>query len=499
MHFRGRNAFTSRLRAWPCAGILAGVTGCHAITGLDELEGRPEAPARPTLVWARHIGGLGPQHVRALSVDSVGGIYFAGSFDGQLNLGSDTFVAGNGANGFVAKLAPNGDHLWATQLGDPIALRVEAMAVSPAGAVAVVGQFWGTLTFGLETRLSSAYDGFLATLLPDGSPGVLRTFSGEHNQSATGVCFGGEYVDVGGVFYKAVTFFDGIKTAAVEGSNLTMWFARFHRDGHLVVESPRALGDSDTQSLGAFACGEGHLYLAGTNYGSIDFPNGPTVASQGSADVFVAKLRADGDHVWSNGWGDSEKNCHDLCEVQLGVDSGGSLIISAAATGTFEFGEERHVLSPMSDVFLVKLAATGSLGQGQPVYSRSFGHDIYEQRPHALALDAQDNAYVAGLFDHSFDLGGGPLPEDDDVARDVFIASFDPMGAHRFSTSMAMISDQPDPDQHMPGGPRVAVDADGSVIIALQFRGRLEGFGSTFTSTDGDDDYDIVVMKLAFP
>src|SRR5690606_28081043 len=81
--------------------------------------------------------------------------------------------------GFIAKLSPEGEWLWARQVGQEPSAMVTSVAVDAQGAVFVTGWFWGTATFGGQTlEALDADDAFIARLSADGAWEWARQIEG---------------------------------------------------------------------------------------------------------------------------------------------------------------------------------------------------------------------------------------------------------------------------------------------------------------------------------
>jgi len=99
--------------------------------------------------------------------------------------------------------------------------------------------------------------------------------------------------------------------------------------------------------------GRNNVIVTGAFKSKIDFGGGD-IASPGSAfNVFVAKFRADGTHIWSKSFGDNtDQNGWDVA-----VDPLGNVIIAGGFQGTANFGGAMNTLTSLDgfDIFAVKL------------------------------------------------------------------------------------------------------------------------------------------------
>jgi hypothetical protein len=128
-----------------------------------------------------------------------------------------------------------------------------------------------------------------------------------------------------GVAYGEVDFGGGpllsagqsdIVAAKLDAAGKHLWSKRF--------------GDGDPQHGYSVATdGAGNVVLTGLLYGTVDFGGGP-LTSAGGSDIFVAKLDAFGNHVWSKRFGDASTQFG----ASVAVDSPGNVLLY----GTVDFG-----------------------------------------------------------------------------------------------------------------------------------------------------------------
>jgi hypothetical protein len=107
-----------------------------------------------------------------MATDINGNIYVCGSFEGTATFGSlGTLTSSGGYDGFVAKLGPNGNWLWATKMGGASGDNINGVSVDSSGNVYIVGYFNGTAGFGSLPALTSSgsSDIFVARLSSAGA------------------------------------------------------------------------------------------------------------------------------------------------------------------------------------------------------------------------------------------------------------------------------------------------------------------------------------------
>jgi hypothetical protein len=136
-----------------------------------------------------------------------------------------------------------------------------------------------------------------------------------------------------------------------------------------------------------------------------------------------------------------------------------------------------------TDALLIKLAASGDTE-----WVKQFG-GAYDDTIMHLAIDANSNIFVQGVFKDVADFGGGPLKAGGGSDNDVVLAKYDTNGDHLWSKRFGNAFNE------VAGG--VAVDPAGNVTIA----GSFENKGS-ISFGDKDDhvslgEADVYVARFA--
>jgi hypothetical protein len=250
----------------------------------------------------------------AITVDSTGNVYVAGSLVGSASFGSIDVVAAAGAI-FVAKLSPEGGFLWVTLApqSPPAEYTNEprAIAVDADGNSFITGRYNTTVTWGSKT-LSHTGPGdnlFLTRLDPAGKP--LWAISGSADTAAwgTGLALDGKghgYLGggaTGGTCWQppceALLTING---ATAAGADNDVFLARFATsDG--AVEWIVVPGGTSSYPAGPVVDGQGHVFLAGaaagTTFGSTTLPNGPFLARVDEAGSFTWATVATGGSIYA--------------------------------------------------------------------------------------------------------------------------------------------------------------------------------------------------------
>jgi hypothetical protein len=249
---------------------------------------------------------------------------------------------------------------------------------------------------------------------------------------------------------------------------------------------------------------DGSVYVAGSLGNSLELGSGE-LRSRGGRDAFVVKLARDGAVVYGVTLGGSE----DDEPLSLAVDGAQRVIISGAGLGTVQLDELGNALWQKN--FFGKLAAdssgntwlTGALvgsqdfgggvltsrggadifvvklgPRGEHLFSKSFG-DSAEQQGEGIAVDRDDNVFIAGVFASSVDWGPGALmlkpatcPAEAWCKTSGFVAKLDAQGDALWSASLG-------PMRALPG---VATDSHGNVVLSGALPGGVTPFRQPWVS-----------------
>lgn len=251
--------------------------------------------------WSRRFGAGGGDAARAVAVDPAGNVYVTGSFEGTVSFGGDPLVASGKSDVFALKLDANGNHVWSKRFGGVENETALAIAVDASGSVYLGGQYSGIALFGTTGLVSKGpFDGFVARLDPSGDPlWAQRLVSEQGFVSGLALVPGGDVV-LAGRFRTAMNFgaLGGQKSAYADDA----FVARMTAAGG--VTWVKAFGNDGLDYATAIAVSaDGSIHLTGRNDSprGIDFGGGRVGGGLYSG-VFVATLTSDGTHVCSRSY-----------------------------------------------------------------------------------------------------------------------------------------------------------------------------------------------------
>lgn len=430
----------------PCVGqVLPSEEACATAQDEDCDGNGPECGAH---LWTRVFPG-GPKYAGSVAVDAQANVFVSGAFVGDIDLGGGVLSSAGGSDGFLARLDAAGAPVWSKRFGDQGDDTYLHVAIAPNGDVLLAGSLLGTADLGGGPLAGPG--GVLARLAPDGShlwslaiPGAtfvslvaasaaeLRAVGTLSDPTQLGasvlvpdgqgdvlvvdlddsgaiqgakrlggpgfdVAYGADASSTGsllvwGSFETSADFGSGALNAA-EGSFFvarldTSAKAAWARASRTAWASG-ALGDNDSALV------EGYCDPAAT----CDAGGGAI-----GAPIAIARYGAAGDHEWSRGYG----NVLDS-NGAVALDSAEHALISGTFHGSIDL--EGHVLdSPgmyVESGFVASFAPDGSHGWSAPLTGQSALSTVHVS---AAAVSPDDAIIAFGEFSGApVDFGGGPV------------------------------------------------------------------------------------------
>ncbi len=411
-----------------------------------------------------------------VGVDGDDNIYLTGYYRDPIDFGGGDLPTTTARRDvFVAKLSPEGDYAWSQGLYGDNHYTPRGLAVGPSGSVAVLASFSGTITIGSVTHDShGGTDGLVAMFGSDGALLWSARYGESDNQNPVGAT-----IDEAGNLYVTGYFageidFGGGPLSATTGSN-DLFVAKLAADGqHLWSKSFSGLEDQIAQAVAVDSAGA--IYLVGYFAGEVDFGQGMHAAAGDEQDIFVLKLDADGETLWSRTYGDeSEQRA-----VAVAVDGQGDLIVCGRLEGSIDFGAGALAATGGGAAFVVKLD-----GDGQLKWSQQLG-DSANQGATDVAIDSRDRILVTGFYEGSVQLGHTVLPESGVYEPSIFVSKLEPDGSYVWSRGIKVHG-----DQSAYGVSRawrsLAIRSDDQAVLAGYVRGTIDlGDGET-TGANGAD------------
>jgi len=355
-------------------------------------------------LWSKRFGSnCNQQNATAIATDAQGNVYVAGYFDGAIDFGGGPLYGAPCASGrfwsFLAKLGPNGEHLWSKRFANDSSQesnRTRRMRVDAAGNIVITGSFNGKVEFGGGLVTTPQARGvFVARFDSSGQHIWSKAYGGPAGSFSD--CYGlgvdpAGNVGIAGVFSGSIDLGGGLLTSAGQQD---VFVARFDASG-VPQWSKRFGGTSQEWARDAAVDGSGNVLVAGSFGATVDFGQGP-VTTTGYDDGFVVKYDASGATQWSSVFTGSQSQM----AMSVHADQAGNVIAGGHFYGASTFaGTSLTASNTNSEMFLVKLTSAGA-----PVWVQKFAGSASEYID-GIASDGSNNVLLAGSIYGTTTLGG---------------------------------------------------------------------------------------------
>lgn len=359
--------------------------------------------------------------------------------------------------------------IWIQRYGDSVSQTANGVAIDSKGNLLIAGTFEGTLTFDVELKSKGSQDIFLVKLDPDGVPLWSRRFGGSDKDESGALGRGpnvavdaaGNVLLAGAVMGKADVGNDPVPGTDIDSDPVVL---KLDADGE-VLWSKRFTGAGNQKAWSVGVDAEGSAFVTGEMAGTVDFGGGE-LTSAGDADLFVMKLDAAGEHVWSRRLGESGAQRG----LTLAMHPDGDVVIAGELTGsmTFGAGEGLETLSSVKpdkrDLLLLKLDPEGKARWGRN-FSKAETAEGILQGMGGVAVTPSGDILLTGWFHDTLKFDEVTLVSKG--SSDLFIARLDNEGHARWAVSYGN-----EVDYQVGWG--IASDAAGEVLVTGNLTGDVD-------------------------
>lgn len=260
------------------------------------------------VAWAKQWGDENNNFGLSPATDAQGNVYVCGRFQGTLDFdpgpGEVNLTSHGSDDAYICKFGPQGNLIWAKNIGGPGYDDARRIVLSSAGYLYVMGAFEGTVDFDLgpgNMPVTSQAPTYLAKYDPGGNPVWVRQLShpafrtnfvvdADENILLSGEFHGTQDFDPGsGTYSMTGTFVLDAFVCKLDPAGQFVWAFQIPHISHYII--PRL--DTDFQ---------GNVYIGAVFDTTVDFNPGPGVdtltATNLQNDGFIAKYAPDGQFVW---------------------------------------------------------------------------------------------------------------------------------------------------------------------------------------------------------
>jgi hypothetical protein len=411
-------------------------------------------------LWQAGFGGLGIDSTRGVAAGPNGEAFIAGYYEGEIDFGGTVGKkpSAGKSDAFVAKFGADGKLAWAQTWGATRDDLANAIAIR-GDKVAVAGSFLDEIKIGSFTKKSQGSDDlYIAAFDKDGNAEWLWTAGGIDSDGVNTIAPtpDGGWV-IGGSFTKSLEITTGSgKTTITSKGGTDAVLIKLAASGD--TEWVKSYGGNyDDTILHVAVDANSNVFVQGVFRDVADWGGKEPLKAGGGSDndVVLAKYDTNGDHVWSQRFG----NAFNDVAGGLAIDSSGQITIAGSFEnkGSISFGPgDDHVSLGEADVYVARFANDGKLQ-----WARSYGGERVDVA-NDVAVDSAGNAIVTGWFEGMVDFGKGPVTSKGGNNKDAFVMKLDAKGA----TTWVQTFGDKDHDQ----GRAVTVDGKGDVYVSGLYR-----------------------------
>ena len=438
----------------------------------------------PTFNWARQFLGASQMGYNPINstrfsfeVDETGNVYafghFTGSVDFDPGVGIHKLTAIGSMDGFICKLGPAGNFIWAKQIGGNNDNTIEKIDFDLSGNLVITGYFNGTTDFNPSqgsyniTAMGSS-DVYICKLKQDGSFIWAKSIGGKYLDIVSALAVDkADNIILTGYFNQTADFDPGPGTTNLTAVNSSdIFICKLKSNGDFLWAKALS-GNSNEESTGIDIDAIGNIYTAGKLRSTVDFDPGPAVfnlTSAGWEDIFISKLNDKGEFVWAKRIGNNvDDEVNDIV-----VDDAGNVY----ATGFFgvavdfdpNVGIDNLISNGVFDIFIFKLTTNGSL-----VWAKSIGSNNDKDVGNSIDIDKEGNVYLTGYFTGTADFDPGDGVINLTTQRrysDIFVCKLSSEGSYVWAMNIG--------DGNDDEGWKIKLDNVGNVFISGIFEGKVD-------------------------
>lgn len=452
-----------------------------------------------TTLWARTVsGGTNITKFNGVTLDSAGNVYACGSqssLGGTYNYGSG--ITATGGNTLIVKYDSSGNAVWARTPTSGGTAEFSGCVTDSSGNVYAVGFIQGpsTMTFDTGvTAVGSYTTGNNALIVKYNSSGTAQ-WARTTAAGTTVSQFNGVAVDSSGDIYAvgfqsgtgAFTYGTTSINGTASGQNATI--VKYDNSGAVQWAKTTTAGTSGSIFQAIAIDSSSNIYAAGSQSGTGTYTYNTGISATGTATTtspILIKYNTAGAAQWA-----STITAGSSAGVfnGVGVDGTGSIYTVGSQSGTSAYTYAAGVtisgIATGTNSAIVKYNLAGTAQWARTVTGPS-----YTTRFNAVAVDAANNIYVAGIQPfETFTYGTGVTADSGFAANNTIVIKYSDAGAAQWARTTTNSSPTST-------AKAVAVNSTGVYMVGYKFGNTALAFGNSISVTGAHSGGDnILIVK----
>lgn len=369
--------------------------------------------ANGDFLWAKQMGGSTMDDIGfSIITDAYGNVYSTGMFSDTVDfdpgVGVYNLISIGWSDAYIQKLNPNGDLIWAKQMGGGEEVIGSSISLDANGNIYSTGYFRDTVDFdpGIgTTNLASmgSNDIYIQKLDNNGDFLWAKQMGGTYTDQgrAIAVDASGNVYSTGS-FSNTVDFDPGVGTADLTCFHGTdIFIQKLDTNGDFLWVKQMGL---TTEEVGFSIAVDvsGNIYSTGFFGSTVDFDPGVGITNLipfGEDDIYIQKLDPNGDFVWVKQMGGTDYDRG----ISITTDANENVYTTGYFRGNVDFDPGVGVtnLTSMSltdaDIFIQKLDSNGDF-----LWVKQMGGPM-DDLGMSITTDVNGNIYTTGYFGNKVD------------------------------------------------------------------------------------------------
>ncbi len=342
-----------------------------------------------SLLWSFQIGSTIEDDPKDLYIDNNGNIYITGSFGNSVSFGDITITSTDEKDAFLAKISPDGNVIWAKNMGKNTGIQKGRKLTSDGKYLYVVGFYYESvlLSRSADTLLegSDKKNYFLAKYDLDGNfINAHKIYSSSNKILLSGFLYLNNNLYISGYFPDTLIY---ESDTLISNGNSDFLLIKTDLSGNVIWA--KSFGGTKSDQLWSSVSDGQNIYVSGFFYGTLNIDDVIFESNNESQDFFIGKFDSNGNLIWGLANGSKGR------ESVLGLNYNNSTLY---ATGFFsnsiQCGNTTITANANTEPFIATITPDGEYKKIIPitVSSNSINKGI------GVTSDSLGNIYFIGKF-----------------------------------------------------------------------------------------------------